>query len=148
VPTPRSPTADRPWRAWWLAALLAAAWAGWAGWREVALDDPQAGHAGVELVRRVGRDLARAEPGLFSGFRPLDGDPPGPAGGLEPVVAARGAQLIGERAPPEARTALLLLWERHAAGEDAGARATLRSLGPEALEPEIRQRLQDLFEPR
>lgn len=97
--TAPAPTVGRPFRLWWLAALVAAAWAGLALAQVIERDGPPPGTKGLSLARRVAKDLVRENPDRLAGWRPFDGLVPG--GGAEPS-AVSGSEGEGADTPAAA----------------------------------------------
>ena len=158
------PTTGRPWRLWWLAALLSAIWAGAALAHVIERDGPPPGTKGLALARRVAKDLVRENPDRLAGWRPFDGLVPGggaapsrasdgesegddtPAGARTPNALATSHRaialqkslafrLVGEK-PPEVQPALEALLVAWLLDLDEGRRSWAER-GPEPLDPDL-----------
>lgn len=130
-----APAVGRPWKPWWVAALLTAVWAGLALANVVQRDGPPPGTSGVRLARRVVEDLVRKYPAEFAGWRPFDeigARRPADAGTISGVVAST---YLGET-PREVQPALRALFAAWSVGPEAGRDSWSRR-GPEPLDPDL-----------
>ncbi|MGE0191468.1 MAG: hypothetical protein AB7T63_05430 [Planctomycetota bacterium] len=132
------PTAGRPFRLWWLAALLAAIWAGLALAHVIPRDGPPPGTKGVPLAQRVAQDLVRENPDRLAGWRPFDGlESGGGARSAAPQPAertwARGLVQAKPREVQSALEALLVAW----LFDVEEGRRSWAARGPEPLDPDL-----------
>jgi len=135
------PAAGRPFKLWWLTALLAAAWAGLALARVIPRDGPPPGTKGLPLARRVVEDLRRNHPEALAAWRPFDTLEPG--GGHDPRIPDGDVLINGlfiltveREVPGEVRAAIKALLTAWYFDLEEGRRSWAER-GPEPLDPDL-----------